>query len=82
MYVNLYINLFTCLQIYMSTKNLIFIFIIININDEMNDSVCKCFTGRMSRLVNVLNGFDEIVIINISKNQRIWNIIIITKMII
>ena len=49
------------------------------LNDEMTDSICKCFTGRMSRLINVLNGFDERVIINISKNQTIGNLVILTK---
>lgn len=29
------------------------------LNVEMNDSLCKCFTGRLPRLVNCLNGFDE-----------------------
>jgi len=37
------------------------------LNIEMNDSVCKCFTGRISRLVNCLNGFDELVNIQISQ---------------
>ena len=33
---------------------------ILNIlNDEMKDSLCKCFTGRLSRLINCLNGFDD-----------------------
>ena len=49
------------------------------LNVEMNDSMCKCFTGRMSRLINVLNGYDERIQINISKNQAIGNIIIISK---
>ena len=49
------------------------------LNNEMSDSICKCFTGRMCRLVNVLNGFDVRVQINISKNQAIGNIVIITK---
>ena len=40
---------------------------------------CKCFTGRMSRLVYVLNGFDDRIQINISKNQEIGNMIIVTK---
>ena len=29
------------------------------LNIEMSDSLCKCFTGRMSRLINCLNGFDD-----------------------
>ena len=45
----------------------------------MNDSECKCFTGRISRLVNCLNGFTDLVNIYISDNQQIGNIIIIIK---
>jgi len=36
---------------------------------EINDILCKCFTGRMSRLINVLNGFDPKIVINISDNE-------------
>ncbi len=43
----------------------------------MNDTICKCFTGRMSRLINCLNGFDDRVNINISDSDQIGNIIII-----
>ena len=53
------------------------IFKIMNI--EMNDSLCKCFTGRMSRLVNCLNGIDHNIQINISDNEQIGNIIILIK---
>jgi hypothetical protein len=53
------------------------IFQIMNI--EMNDSLCKCFTGRISRLVNCLNGFDVNIKINISTNEQIGNIIILIK---
>ena len=42
----------------------------------MNDSVCKCFTGRMSRLINCLNGFDDLVEIKISDKEQIGNIIV------
>jgi hypothetical protein len=48
-------------------------------NTEMNDSLCKCFTGKISRLVNCLNGFDEKIKINISDNEQIGNIIILIK---
>ena len=44
-------------------------------NQEMIDSICKCFTGRISRLINCLNGFSDKVIIQISKNEEINNII-------
>ena len=41
----------------------------------MTDSICKCFTGRMSRLINCLNGFDELVSIQIADNEQIAQII-------
>jgi Leucine-rich repeat (LRR) protein len=48
-------------------------------NKEMNDSLCKCFTGRMSRLINTLNGFNENIKIEISEAEQIGNICIIIK---
>ena len=45
----------------------------------MNDSICKCFTGRISRLINCLNGYDSRINITISQNDEISNIIILTK---
>ena len=45
----------------------------------MKDSVCKCFTGRISRLINILNGFDDNIVMHISDNEQIGNIIILTK---
>ncbi len=44
------------------------------LNIEMLDSECKCFTGRLTRLVNVLNGFDENIKIQISDNEQMSNI--------
>jgi Leucine-rich repeat (LRR) protein len=49
------------------------------LEQEMNDALCKCFTGRMSRLINCLNGFDKHIIINISDTEQIGNIIILIK---
>ena len=49
------------------------------LNIEINDSDCKCFTGRISRLVNCLNGFTDLVKINIDDSQQIGNIITIIK---
>jgi Leucine-rich repeat (LRR) protein len=49
------------------------------LEQEMNDTLCKCFTGRMSRLINCLNGFDNHIVINISNNEQIGNIIILIK---
>jgi hypothetical protein len=49
------------------------------LNTEINDSKCKCFTGKISRLINCLNGFTDLVKINIADNQQIGNIIILIK---
>ena len=45
------------------------------LNEEMQDSECKCFTGRISRLVNCLSGYSDKVRIQISENEEINNII-------
>ena len=44
-------------------------------NEEMQDSECKCFTGRISRLVNCLSGYSNKVCIQITENEEINNII-------
>ena len=44
-------------------------------NEEMQDSECKCFTGRISRLVNCLSGYSDKVRIQISETEEISNII-------
>ena len=44
-------------------------------NEEMQDSECKCFTGRISRLVNCLSGYSDKVKIQISETEEISNII-------
>jgi hypothetical protein len=44
------------------------------LNIEMLDSECKCFTGRLTRLVNCLSGFDDNVIMQISNNEQMSNI--------
>jgi hypothetical protein len=49
------------------------------LNIEMNDSICKCFTGRISRLVNSLNGFEPRIKIEMAVNEQIANIIIIIE---
>jgi hypothetical protein len=49
------------------------------LEQEMNDTICKCFTGRISRLINCLNGFDNNIVINISDKEQIGNIIILIK---
>ena len=45
------------------------------LNEEMQDSECKCFTGRISRLVNCLSGYSNKVVIQITENEEIGNII-------
>ena len=42
----------------------------------MHNSACKCFTGRISRLINSLSGFDELINIQIADSEQIGNIII------
>jgi len=41
----------------------------------MQESECKCFTGRISRLVNCLSGYSDKVKIQISEGEEIGNII-------
>ena len=48
-------------------------------NTEMKDGLCKCYTGRLSRLVNCLNGFYDDIEIKIHDNQQIGNIILLIK---
>ena len=43
---------------------------------EIQDSQGKCFQGRISRTINILNGYHECVNINISDNEQIGNLII------
>ena len=49
------------------------------LNDEMKDTICKCFTGRMSRIINCLNGFSELVQIEIKDETQIGNIIVLVR---
>ena len=49
------------------------------INEEMADAECKCFTGRLSRIVNSLSGYSDKVIIKISSAEEIGNIIMLMK---
>ena len=42
--------------------------------DELENGRCKCFTGRVTRIVNTLGGFDENITIGISDNEQIMNI--------
>ena len=49
------------------------------LENEMSDSECKCFTGRLTRLVNTLNGFDSDIVMNISDKEQINNLLIIIR---
>ena len=49
------------------------------LNQEIIDANCKCFTGRMNRIINCLNGFSNLVVINIKDGEQIGNIIILVK---
>lgn len=48
-------------------------------NQEMKDAECKCFTGRLNRVINCLNGFSRFVNIHIHDSEQIANIIYIVK---
>jgi hypothetical protein len=45
----------------------------------MIESRCVCFTGKISRLINCLNGYTPLVNINIPDSAQITNIIIMIK---
>lgn len=49
------------------------------LNSAILDSKCKCFTGRISRLINILNGYSDLVNINITEQEQLGNIILIIK---
>jgi Leucine-rich repeat (LRR) protein len=41
------------------------------LNQEILDADCKCFTCRMNRIINCLNGFSPLVSINIKDGEQI-----------
>jgi len=49
------------------------------LEEEMSDAECKCFTGRISRLVNCLNGFYDDIKIEIGAKEQIGNIIVLIR---
>jgi hypothetical protein len=49
------------------------------LNTEIVDAECKCFTGCLTRLLNCLNGFSELVEIKIADAQQIGIIILLIK---
>ena len=49
------------------------------LNREIKDAEGKCFSGRMCRVINCLNGFSHLVNININDGEQIGNIIVLVK---
>ena len=49
------------------------------LEEEIKDTICKCFTGRLTRLLNVLNGFYPDIQIQIGSNEQITNVILMLK---
>jgi hypothetical protein len=49
------------------------------LTNEMKDALCMCFTGRITRLVNTLSGFDPDVSITITENEQLSNLVMLTK---
>ena len=46
------------------------------LDQEIQDSKGKCLQGRISKTINILNGYHDSIKINISNNEQISNIII------
>ena len=49
------------------------------LNQEIKDGLCMCFTGRLTRLLNVLVGFYDDIELQISDSEQITNIIMSLK---
>jgi hypothetical protein len=49
------------------------------LEEQIGDSICKCFTGRFNRTLAVLVGFFDDIQINISENSRISAIVLNRK---
>ena len=49
------------------------------LEEEIKVTICKCFTGRMTRLLNVLNGIYPDIQIQINSNEQITNVILSLK---
>ena len=49
------------------------------LNSEIQDAECKCFTGRISRLVNCLAGYDDLVVVEIADSEQIGTIVGLIK---
>ena len=53
--------------------------ILLVLNQEINDGLCMCFTGRLTRLLNTLVGFYSDIELQISNSEQITNIIMAFK---
>ena len=49
------------------------------LNAEIHDAQCKCFTGKISRLVNCLAGYDDLVVVEIADKEQIGTVIEIVR---
>ena len=49
------------------------------LSQEMDDAECLCFTGRITRLVNSLNGFYSDIVIQINSTEQIGNLLKIIR---
>ena len=49
------------------------------LDQEMSDALCQCFTGRITRLVNCLNGFDPDVRFTISDAEQLSNLVVLIR---
>ena len=49
------------------------------LNTEIHDAECKCFTGKISRLVNCLAGYDDLVVVEIADKEQIGTVIEIVR---
>ena len=46
---------------------------------EINDNECNCSYAQITSLINFLNGFTNLVYVNINDNEQIGNVIIMIK---
>ena len=76
-FVEIMLYVFNRIETYQSEENKIEIKNIIN--KEINETLGICISGKISRLVSYLDGFDPLVRINISENQQISYIMTLTK---
>ncbi len=74
-YRELFVNVWSIIREHSERKEIIKV-----LNQEMVDSIDKCFVGKISRLINCLNGFDPRVVIEIDIKEQITNVIALIQM--